>query len=584
MVFGIGCQSTSHRFPTEGSSPASVNRQVSSPPQIGLRADPLIEILDRTSVLYSNGSLNEAKVTLRGHLGQFGGADFGVEASFRQQFLHAALIFYDDPWKGLDSARRLTPANYNEAAAVAVLRAHVFSKAGNCEATIDELATFEPVGLHDSQEWSRRIWNVMADWCVYRCDSVNTTQSEAAKGWWAVGKIAREAVSQSQRNLLFGKWRESNPDHLAAIHPPGPFQLRAGNPTNVALLLPQSGPLASAARAIRNGFFGTHLFHLQTAAEVKVRVYDTQQTDVLNLVDKAIAEGADVIVGPLDKDRVRSVVQGDSLPIPTIALNRVPSAQINNASSLQLAIAVEDDIVKIVAKLNDMRARKVLLFIGGNYWSARASVWLKSVLLNDMQIVDEIVLNNLAEVTEDTAEILHVGQSNRRHEALEAKIGKLEFTPRRRHDVDAVVALVDHSEFASLTAALHYHFAGDLPLLVAEPTFRNRQLEAEYANGTLYTSIPANLYSTALTNELLGSFTESESLFPLYAFGSDAYRVAMNIRTLERGFSVFGLTGVLSVKHQGVLTRQPVWGMVDNQELVPAVPVHKPTERLRSLM
>lgn len=584
MMFGIGCQSTSHRIPTEGSSPVSVNGQASSPSRKGLRADPLIQILDGTSVLYSNGNLDDAKAFIRSHLSQIQPADFGNEGSFRQQFLHAAILFYDDPQKGLNSMQRLTPTNYNETAALAALKAHAFSTAGNCEESIHELVTFIPVGLHDRQEWSRRVWDVLTDWCIYRSDAQDATLSEPAKGWWALGKIARDAVSQSQRNLMFSDWRESHPDHLASMHPPEHFQLRARNATNIALLLPQSGPLSSAARAIRNGFLSTHLFHLQTVGGVNVKVYDTEQSDILKLVDKAITEGADAIVGPLDKDRVRAVVQGDSLPVPTIALNRVANAPVNNARSLQLAIAVEDDVVQIVEKLNAMRARKVLLFIGGNYWSARASVWLKSVMSPHMQIVDETVLNNLAEITEDTAEILYVGQSNRRHEALETKIGNLEFTPRRRHDVDAVVALVDHPEFASLTAALHYHFAGGLPLLVAEPTFRNRQLEAEYANGTLYTSIPANLYSTPLTEEMQVSFTESDLLFPLYAFGSDAYKVALNIQSLERGYSVFGLTGVLSVNQQGVLTRRPVWGMVDNQELVPAIPVDKPTDVLRSLL
>lgn len=585
ILAGFGCQSTFHRSPTQGASLHSQNEQLSSPPQSGLRAHPLIELLDTTSVLYSNGRLSDAKVVIAEHLTQSNQGNLGAEPTFRSQFLEALLLFYDDPGTGIGLLQQLRPTDYNEAAALAVFEAHVFSLTHDCDEAVDVLSTFIPVGRNDRKDWSRRVWGVLTDRrCAYRSDLSHTRQSKEAEAWWELATIARDSISHTQRELRFSQWRKSHPDHMAAAYPPVHFQSRTADPINLALLLPQSGPLASAARAIRNGFLSTHLFHLQTVPEVNVKIYDTEQSDIVKLVDRAIAEGADMIVGPLDKDRVRSVIQGDSLPIPSIALNRISSAPINNATSLQLAIAVEDDVRQIIDKLNDLRVRKVLLVIGSSHWSARASVWLKRSLSTGMQVVDETVLNNLAEVTEDIAEILHVGQSNRRHQALEQEIGKLEFTPRRRHDIDAVVALVDHSEFASLTAALHYHFAGDLPILVAEPTFRNRQLEAEYANGTLYTSIPANLYRTQLTDEILVSFKESELLFPLYVFGSDAYRVAMNIQTLKDGGSLLGLTGVLAIEQPGVLTRRPVWGMVDNQELVPYAPMFKPTVRRKSLM
>lgn len=507
-------------------------------------------------------------------------------ASFDLLALNALLEFLDDPEVGLDLARRLEPTNYSESGVKALILGHMHWVLQDCEQAVNELSKFSPMHNADSLAWSRRVWNVLTSWCMYRVQENQPQRLDSAENWWELAHLVGSSISPNQRYERFEQWKIGHPQHLAARFPPFRHDsTRYNSPRRLALLLPQEGSLSSAAQAIRNGFLAAHFSASGMKRNVSIEFYDTEESDISLLVDRVVADGADVIVGPLDKDRVRAVVRGDSLPVPIVALNRVSESIISNSSSLQLSMVVEDDVAAIAKKLQDMRAERILLLIGESFWCARASVALKEVLPRATRVADEILLTDLSEITDGVSQVLLVAQSISRHERLEELIGEVEFTARRRKDVDAIVAFVDYAEFGSITAALRYHFAGEIPILVAEPTFRNRVQHVEYENGTLFTSIPAVLYPSSWVAEVFDSFTDATNLFPLYAFGSDAYRVAMNIPILDRGDSVFGLTGVLSIRESGVVSRQPVWGMVAQHELTPAPVIGYPSSsQSRSLL
>lgn len=501
-----------------------------------------------------------------------------TNSTFDVDALEALMTFQDNPVLGLEIAQRLEPKNYSESGVKTWILGYMLWASQDCEETVNELSKFSPVGAVDSRTWSQRIWKILNSWCVYRNPGGVGEQTKGATEWWDLAHTLGTSISPAQQYERYEHWKREHPQHLASRFPPIQFDPSTRDaPSRIALLLPQSGSLSSAARAIRNGFLSAHLSNIEANRNVQVDVFDTEGSDIGRLADQVIARGADVIVGPLDKDRVRHLVRGDTLSVPIIALNQVPETTVANSSSLQLGLVVEDDVVAISKRLLDMRASRILLLIGREFWCARASVALKETLNSTVKIAGETLLSDLSDVTEDVAQILLVAQSNSRHNRLQDLIGEVEFNARRRHDIDAIVAFVDYAEFGSLTAALQYHFAGDIPILVAEPTFRNREQRIEYEEGTIFTSIPATLYPTTLAHDVYDAFTDADELFPLYAFGIDAYRVAMNIPNLVRGESVFGLTGVLSIRDAGVIAREPVWGTVAQHSLVPTPSIAYPS-------
>lgn len=575
---GTGCQSTSHRTPLDDSLSSIRTPEPDRTSAGNFRSHWLIAVIEFVETLNEHGQFTEASQFLELQTERLELTDQSMNNTIESESLVALQTFLHDPILGLELANELEPRNYIESGLKTWILGHMHWTLRDCEQAVNELSKFSPVGSVDSRAWSKRTWEILNSWCVYRRQDLDRDQTRSATEWWELTHLLGTSISPVQKSERYEDWRISHPHHLASRFPPVQFDSSTqGGPDRIALLLPQSGSLSSAARAIRNGFLSAHLSNIAANRSVQVELFDTEESDIGRLVDQAIAGGVDVIVGPLDKDRVRYLIRGDTLDVPIIALNRVPESFIANSASLQLGLVVEDDAAAISKRLLDMRAKRILLLIGREFWCARASVALKETLLPRVNIVDEAFLNDLSDVTEDVAQLLLVTQSNTRHDRLQDLVGEIEFNARRRHDVDAIVAFVDYAEFGSLTAAMQYHFAGDIPILVAEPTFRNREQQVEYENGTLFTSTPVTLYPNSLARDVLDSFADAEELLPLYAFGIDAYRVAMNIPNLARGESVFGLTGVLSIQESGVITRQPVWGIVAQHSLSPAPSISYPS-------
>lgn len=95
-------------------------------------------------------------------------------------------------------------------------------------------------------------------------------------------------------------------------------------PTKVALLLPLSGPLAGAGAAIRDGFFTNYIDAAHTdAPRPEVAVYDSgnDAQHAVAAYDKAVAEGARFVVGPLNRDGVSAIFAKGALPAPMLTLN-----------------------------------------------------------------------------------------------------------------------------------------------------------------------------------------------------------------------------------------------------------------------
>jgi len=95
-------------------------------------------------------------------------------------------------------------------------------------------------------------------------------------------------------------------------------------PGKVALLLPLSGPLAGAGAAIRDGFFANYLEAAHAGApRPDVAVYDSgnDAQHAVAAYDKAVAEGARFVVGPLNRDGVSAIFAKGALPAPMLTLN-----------------------------------------------------------------------------------------------------------------------------------------------------------------------------------------------------------------------------------------------------------------------
>jgi outer membrane PBP1 activator LpoA protein len=171
-------------------------------------------------------------------------------------------------------------------------------------------------------------------------------------GWMDLARIVK-AASGKQLDTQLGKWREEYPSHPAlpeVLHPgrvqqsesgPAPARIKAS--TQIAVLLPDSGRFVEAGNAIRDGLLAAA--YAQPAEQrAQLRFYDASEPSrIESLVQKAADEGAIAVIGPLQKEAVQKLVRAASLPIPVLALNRLPATADANPPAKLYQFALDPD-------------------------------------------------------------------------------------------------------------------------------------------------------------------------------------------------------------------------------------------------
>lgn len=93
-------------------------------------------------------------------------------------------------------------------------------------------------------------------------------------------------------------------------------------PTTIAMLLPaDNSPFISAGKIVSNGLVAASKMSPVPANILMIESPD--HVPMNELLEAAIASGADVVVGPLQRERVQALVTQTELPIPIVALNTV---------------------------------------------------------------------------------------------------------------------------------------------------------------------------------------------------------------------------------------------------------------------
>ena len=505
-----------------------------------------------------------------------------LSPEFVRQASNIVLKFLDSPASAIDSASAVTAVNAHELNALTILRTYLHTWNHDCENAIKVL-TNEPI--QSKADRARRLWQIIRGTCAYYPPSSDQKKDNTDEDHWRnLALMLANAHTPIEVHERYRDWQLVHPDHLAAKFAPTIVAGTQPEIEQIALLLPQTGPLANAAHTIRDGFFGAHLY-ADHASDVTIEVYDSTTQNISSLIERAVADGADLVVGPLDKERVSTVTNTSDYEVPVIALNRAILSNEYHPKVLQLGLAVEDDATEVVRYLHSLDRRRVVLIMGAEYWSIRAGLAFKEYAQNSLTLLDEIRLTDMREVADVVADVLHISQSSRRHQKLQS-ISRydLEFVTRKREDIDAIVTFVEHDEFESLAATLHYHFGGDIPIIATETSFRGLERTSSYAEGTFFTAMPVTLHEFSFVEHLKEFYHDVDQHLALYAFGADAYRASMWSHDLREGHRIAGYTGLLQRDQRGIIRRQPIWGVINGRQTNALTKISNLSVRPKSLL
>ena len=142
---------------------------------------------------------------------------------------------------------------------------------------------------------------------------------------------------------------------------------------------------------------------------------------------------------------------------------------------------------------------------------------------------------DLKQLTNAVGQIMEVSASTSRKERIASLLGEpLEFLPRARQDLDAVLALTTGFESAALTPALQFHFAEHLPVYATSQSLR----DATEPQGFTVTELPVLTQPNKVEQELIDTYNLRDSaLVDLYA-GIECFPNGYLDTTVDRTISL----------------------------------------------
>ena len=377
--------------------------------------------------------------------------------------------------------------------------------------------------------------------------TLSQQQTVALRGWLELNLIARRSNMLPARiEPWIQKWHEVYRGHEAALLFADSLveesKLIYIDPTRIALLLPLSDKLQKVAEAIQNGFL--YAYYNDPDPEPKpileiVNVSSDPQQFHLQY-NKTIQNGADFIVGPLDKKLVNELQVYQSLAVPTLTLNYADDDSKSIKNLYQFGLLPEDEAEQIADyALIKGHYHAVTLIPDSDLGERMNKAFTQRFEKLGGQVVESARYpSQKTDYTPAITQLLNLNSSTRRHAVLDQVTGqKSEFIPRRRQDVDMIFISGNPRQARLIKPQLKFHHAKDLPVYatssissgVSAPDI-DRDLDE-----ILFVDTPWALNNTtnadfARVNKLWPGDSERYARF--FALGIDAYKLIPSLRRL----------------------------------------------------
>jgi len=372
--------------------------------------------------------------------------------------------------------------------------------------------------------------------------ALQTNHTDVLAGWMSLSNILKN-LNQPDFNDQLSQWRATFPTHpanLSFLDQPQSVTENAGlQLKSIALLLPESGNFAQAGKAIRAGFMAAYN-HANINSKPAIHFYDSEQSPPAALYNQAVAEGAQLVIGPLAKEQIQSLADTAALNTPVLALNHIPGLQKNQL--YQFSLSPLDDAEQITSKARSDGHQKVLLLIPENAPGKRIAHYLTEDWQNQGGTILEMQTYNPKETdfSPPIQKLLNLDESEQRYNKILSLIPGLKYTPRKRQDADAILLSAYSAEARSINPQLQFYQAGDLPVYAMPAVYTgqvNTSLDADL-NKITFCDTPW-LFNKAYQGELsMDTLQETWKQFPnsylrLIAMGIDAYNLATRLNSLE---------------------------------------------------
>nr|MBP8171023.1 penicillin-binding protein activator [Pseudomonas sp.] len=392
-------------------------------------------------------------------------------------------------------------------------------------------------------------------------------------GWLALARAAKSNGTPEQQQAAIDAWRQQNPQHPAAQNLPEQLsQLKqlANQPlSKIALLLPQDGPLAAVAQALRDGFMASYYQAQENGQSAPtVELYDSNKiTSLDDFYRQAQAAGVQLVVGPLEKPLVKQLNERSQLPITTLALNYSEGSKPGPAQLFQFGLAAEDEARSVARRAWDDGMRRAVALVPRGEWGDRVlAAFRQSWEADGGSLIAAEHVDQPVQLAQQIADLFQLRQSEARAKRLRNTLGTdVAALPARRQDVDFIFLAATPQQAQQIKPTLAFQYAGDVPVYSTSHLFTGSTNQPQPAdlNGIRFCETPWLLDSnSAQHQQVVAQWPQAAgSLGRLYAMGMDAYTLAPRLNQLKAlpDTRLDGLTGQLSLNPSQRVQRQLPW-------------------------
>ena len=409
-------------------------------------------------------------------------------------------------------------------------------------------------------------------------------QAEPILGQWCnLAADMRLLQSNYPGQLIqFSNWKTANLSHPAARTPPTGLKQNRKNTSSsqVALLLPLQDDYRIPSQTFLDGFMAAYyqLFEQSNTEPPNIRLHDTSNQTIQQAYENAIAEGAEMVIGGLRESEAQSLMQLPIMPVPTISLNRLDRVDTQQPVNLvQFGNSPEDEMTQIADLAWRKGHRNAIVIAPDNNWGVQATrsfdtYWRQK----GGQLLGQVSYPmTIKDFTQFLKPSLQIDLSEDRGVDLKRFVNsRLIYTPRRRQDIDFIVALGYPLNARQIKPALEFLYAADLPVYSISKIYNGVEqagLDRDLS-GIQFTAMPWTLPGQ-LAKELRSDETMHTAYRQLYALGYDTFLVHRNLDKLSSVTQspLFGAMGVLSLS-QGVIKRTGRWGEFNQGKVAEVTP------------
>lgn len=480
----------------------------------------------------------------------------------------------------LNNARlttQITSVNPEDELRWRVNRAQLFTTIDEPIKAIREHVSIMPLLTHPDEEANNneRLWKVLTQLPESALNQLSSHERTGIlRGWYQLAAISKNnSYTLEQQLHQVNNWQQQWSNHPANANLPEDLkllqQLVSQQPKQIALLLPTTGRFANAGKSVRDGFMASYFADtIAGHSTPEIRVYNTDGVDINKVYDLAVFEGAEVIVGPLQKEPLEELNLRPGLPVPTLALNYL-SGSLYTQNLYQFGLAAEDEGRQIADRAWKDGHRRAMVLASSRDWGQRAS----QAFIDHWQALGGTIaidseFSTQSKFSETVEKSLLVDRSKTRARALRRAISSsVEFEPRSRSDVDMILMVANPGDAKQLKPTLAFHYASSIPVYGTSHLYNPlTNARSNDLNGIRFTSLPWYFgFNNKLKTDLDQTISNS-NFQSLNALGVDAYRVYPRLKQLERvsDIRLYGATGNLFLTEGGRIAREQTWAIIQS--------------------